>query len=142
MHPLTSLLIHPSISARIILRGNRSAGYGFVVVSSAEAARKAVQSLDGEELDGRKVIVQIPRPTELVIDEEKEKTDGPSLQCADVIGKMMFAESTLKAYVGRELPDNGMVSALPRCKERALMATSAKFKEIQESLADYFTDVI
>ncbi|KAH0839654.1 hypothetical protein J3R83DRAFT_572 [Lanmaoa asiatica] len=61
------------ISAQVILRGTRSAGYGFVAVSSAEAAQQAVESLDGQELDGRKVIVEIAKPAEQKDKEKKEK---------------------------------------------------------------------
>ncbi|KIJ19928.1 hypothetical protein PAXINDRAFT_67701 [Paxillus involutus ATCC 200175] len=69
--PLITFRVH-SISAQVILRGTRSAGYGFVAVSSAEAAQKAVETLDGQELDGRKVIVEIAKPAEQK-DKEKEK---------------------------------------------------------------------
>ncbi|KIJ70278.1 hypothetical protein HYDPIDRAFT_164369 [Hydnomerulius pinastri MD-312] len=61
------------ISAQVILRGTRSAGYGFVAVSSAEAAQKAVETLDGQELDSRKVIVEIAKPNEQKDKEKKEK---------------------------------------------------------------------
>jgi RNA recognition motif-containing protein len=61
------------ISAQVILRGTRSAGYGFVAVSSPEAAQKAVETLNGEELDTRKVIVEIAKPSEQKDQEKKEK---------------------------------------------------------------------
>ncbi|KAI9574963.1 hypothetical protein HD554DRAFT_2011635 [Boletus coccyginus] len=61
------------ISVQVILRGSRSAGYGFVAVSSAEAAQRAVESLNGQELDGRKVIIEIAKPAELKDREKKEK---------------------------------------------------------------------
>ncbi|KAG9317201.1 hypothetical protein JVU11DRAFT_1394 [Chiua virens] len=61
------------ISAQVILRGTRSAGYGFVAVSSAEAAQQAVESLNGQELDGRKVIVEIAKPADQKDKEKKEK---------------------------------------------------------------------
>ncbi|KAF9221864.1 hypothetical protein BS17DRAFT_768196 [Gyrodon lividus] len=69
------LITHPfcSISAQVILRGTRSAGYGFVALSSAEAAQKAVETLEGQELDGRKVIVEIAKPNEQKDKEKKEK---------------------------------------------------------------------
>lgn len=62
-----------SISAQVILRGTRSAGYGFVAVSTAEAAQKAVEALDKQELDGRQVIVEIAKPADLKDQEKKEK---------------------------------------------------------------------
>lgn len=42
-------------------------------MSSAEAAQRAVESLNGQELDGRKVIVEIAKPAELKDKEKKEK---------------------------------------------------------------------
>ena len=42
-------------------------------MSSAEAAQKAVESLNGQELDGRKVIVEIAKPAEEKDKEKKEK---------------------------------------------------------------------
>jgi len=61
------------ISAQVILRGTRSAGYGFVAVSSAEAAQKAVETLDKQQLDGREVIVEIAKPADQKDQEKKEK---------------------------------------------------------------------
>jgi len=56
------------LSARIILRGTRSAGYGFISVSTMEAAEKAVEALHKKELDGRDVIVEVAK-----LPEQKEK---------------------------------------------------------------------
>jgi RNA recognition motif-containing protein len=61
------------ISAQVILRGNRSAGYGFVAVATVEAAQKAVELLDKVELDGREVIVEIAKPADQKDKEKKEK---------------------------------------------------------------------
>ncbi|KAH7920271.1 RNA-binding domain-containing protein [Leucogyrophana mollusca] len=61
------------ISAQVILRGTRSAGYGFVAMSTQDAAQKAVELLDSQELDGRKVIVEIAKPAETKDKERKEK---------------------------------------------------------------------
>ncbi|KAG0705484.1 hypothetical protein DFH29DRAFT_980930 [Suillus ampliporus] len=61
------------ISAQVILRGPRSAGYGFVTMYSEEAAQRAVELLDSQELDGRKVIVEIAKPAEQKDKEKKEK---------------------------------------------------------------------
>ena len=71
--PSSAPLIPPSISVQVILRGPRSAGYGFVAVSSAEAAQNAVEALNGQDLDGRKVIVEIAKPAEQKDKEKKEK---------------------------------------------------------------------
>jgi RNA recognition motif-containing protein len=65
-----------SISAQIIKRrsrhGSRSAGYGFVALTTIEAAQEAVEALNNTELDGRPVIVEIAKPAE-----EKSKESRP-----------------------------------------------------------------
>ena len=61
-----------SLSAQVIQRGTRSAGYGFVAFSTIEAAEKAVAALDKKELDGRTVIIEIAKPTE---QKDKERTE-------------------------------------------------------------------
>lgn len=61
------------ITAQVILRGPRSTGYGFVAMSSAEAAQRAVDLLNLGELDGRKVIVEIAKPADQKDKEKKEK---------------------------------------------------------------------
>ncbi|EIW82201.1 hypothetical protein CONPUDRAFT_81738 [Coniophora puteana RWD-64-598 SS2] len=61
------------ITAQVILRGRRSAGYGFVALRTEDAAKKAVELLDTQELDGRKVIVEIAKPAEQKDKEMKEK---------------------------------------------------------------------
>lgn len=40
----------------------RSKGFGFVEMSSSEEADKAIEMLNGKELEGRKVIVDKARP--------------------------------------------------------------------------------
>jgi len=40
----------------------RSKGFGFVEMSSEEDAKKAVESFDGKELDGRNIVVNEARP--------------------------------------------------------------------------------
>jgi len=60
------------LSAQVILRGTRSAGYGFVAFKTAEAAEKSVSLLNKKELDGREVIVEVAKPAEI---KEKERTE-------------------------------------------------------------------
>jgi RNA recognition motif-containing protein len=62
-----------SLSVQVILRGTRSAGYGFVALATAEAAQKAVEALDKKELDGRQVIVEVAKPSDQKDKEKKEK---------------------------------------------------------------------
>ncbi|KZT72595.1 RNA-binding domain-containing protein [Daedalea quercina L-15889] len=61
------------LTAQVIFRGTRSAGYGFVSMATAEAAQKAVELLDKQELDGRQVIVEVAKPAEQKDKEKKEK---------------------------------------------------------------------
>ncbi|RPD61935.1 RNA-binding domain-containing protein [Lentinus tigrinus ALCF2SS1-7] len=62
------------LSAQVIMRGgNRSAGYGFVSFTTAEAAQKAVELLDKKELDGRTVIVEVAKPADQKDKEKKQK---------------------------------------------------------------------
>lgn len=51
-------------SAIIIVNkvSGRSKGFGFVEMSSEEEAKKAIEMLNGQELDGRNIIVDIARP--------------------------------------------------------------------------------
>ena len=44
----------------------RSKGYGFVTMLTEDEAQNAIKMLDGNELDGRKIDVNIARPKEAV----------------------------------------------------------------------------
>ncbi|HVV66834.1 MAG TPA: RNA-binding protein [Candidatus Saccharimonadales bacterium] len=54
------------VSANVIVdrETNRSKGFGFVEMSSEEEAKKAVEDLNGKELDGRPIVVNEARPRE------------------------------------------------------------------------------
>ncbi len=43
---------------------NRPRGFGFVTMSTAEEAQKAIAALNGKELDGRALTVNVARPRE------------------------------------------------------------------------------
>ncbi|KAI0763568.1 hypothetical protein BD413DRAFT_616225 [Trametes elegans] len=64
----------------------------------------------------------------------------PGLPREDLLGKIMLAESVMKAMVEREIPSQGFLDGIPHCRESALLATSMRMREIKESLADYFSD--
>ncbi len=53
-------------SASVIIDrdSNRSKGFGFVEMSSDEEAKKAIDQLNGKELDGRAIVVSEARPRE------------------------------------------------------------------------------
>ena len=42
----------------------RARGFGFVTMGSAEEAKKAIDALNGKELDGRAITVNVARPRE------------------------------------------------------------------------------
>lgn len=54
------------VSASVIMdrETNRSKGFGFVEMSSDEEAKKAVEELNGKDLDGRAIVVSEARPRE------------------------------------------------------------------------------
>lgn len=43
---------------------NRPRGFGFVTMSNAEEAQKAIEALNGKSLDGRELTVNVARPRE------------------------------------------------------------------------------
>lgn len=52
------------VSATVIMdrRMNRSKGFGFVEYANADDAKKAIEELDGKELDNRPLRVSMARP--------------------------------------------------------------------------------
>jgi len=61
------------ISVQVIMRGPRSAGYGFVALSSLEAAYKAVELLHHKELDNREVVIEVAKPADQKDKDKKER---------------------------------------------------------------------
>lgn len=45
-------------------RTNRSKGFGFVTFATPEAAQAAIEAMQGQEVDGRSIVVNIARPRE------------------------------------------------------------------------------
>ena len=58
------LTFHLSLTAQVIYRGTRSAGYGFVSLNSADSVQKALELLNKKELDGRPLIVEVAKPAD------------------------------------------------------------------------------
>lgn len=54
------------VSAQVVKdrETGRSRGFGFVEMSSEEEAENAVKNLNGADIDGRKIVVNIARPRE------------------------------------------------------------------------------
>lgn len=52
------------VSAKVIIDRdmNRSKGFGFVEMSSPEEAQNAIKMLNGKEIDGRALVVNIAKP--------------------------------------------------------------------------------
>ncbi|PIP30593.1 RNA-binding protein [bacterium (Candidatus Howlettbacteria) CG23_combo_of_CG06-09_8_20_14_all_37_9] len=52
------------VSANVVMDkfSDRSKGFGFVEMSADEEAKAAVDKLDGNEVNGRKMVVNIARP--------------------------------------------------------------------------------
>jgi len=111
------------LSAQVILRGTRSAGYGFVALASAEAAHKAVEALDKQELDGRQVIVEIAKPSEQKDKDRKERKSKrrPGRRGAKAVpGEVSEAEANgdvLKAEDPN--PAEGDAAAKPKKKKKS-----------------------
>ena len=112
-----------SLTAQVILRGTRSAGYGFVALATAEAAQKAVQVLDKTELEGRQVIVEIAKPSDQKDKEKKEKKSKrrPGRRGGKAVpGEVSEAEANgeaPKAEDAAEAPESGD-AAKPKKKKK------------------------
>lgn len=54
------------VSAQVVKdrETGRSRGFGFVEMSTEEEANNAISNLNGSEIDGRKIIVNVARPRE------------------------------------------------------------------------------
>jgi len=87
------------LSVQVIMRGQRSAGYGFVALTNEEAAQKAVDMLNKEELDGRPVIVEIAKPA----DQKERRERRPKRRMGRRNGKAVPGEVT-EAEANGEAP--------------------------------------
>ncbi|PPQ77312.1 hypothetical protein CVT25_010894 [Psilocybe cyanescens] len=121
------------LSAQVILRGTRSAGYGFVALATAEAAQKAVDALDKQELDGRPVIVEIAKPSEQKDKEKKEKKAKrrPGRRGGKAVpGEVSEAEANGEAPKadGAAVPETDE-AAKPKKKKKSKAARKAKKAE-------------
>jgi len=110
------------LSAQIIMRGPRSAGYGFVALATADAAEKAVESLNKQELDGRTVIVEIAKPSDQKVKEKKERKNSrrPGRRGAKAIpGEVSEAEANgeLSKADGAPVPESSE-AAKPKKKKK------------------------
>ncbi|KAH9482861.1 28 kDa ribonucleoprotein, chloroplastic [Psilocybe cubensis] len=127
------------LSAQVILRGTRSAGYGFVALATAEAAQKAVDALDKKELDGRQVIVEIAKPSE---QKDKEKKEKKAKRRPGRRGGKAVPGEVSEAEANGEAPKPDAASApegeeapKPKKKKKSKAARKAKKAEAEASEA-------
>ncbi|CDO74053.1 hypothetical protein BN946_scf185043.g103 [Trametes cinnabarina] len=141
------------LTAQVIMRsGHRSAGYGFVSFTTAEAAQKAVELLDKKELDGRPVIVEVAKPA----DQKEKKQRRPKRRTGrrgskSVPGEVSEAEANGEASADANKAEaaasaNGD-AAKPKKKKKAgepsksvLFVANLGFNIDDEGLAKLFTD--
>ncbi|RDX53130.1 RNA-binding domain-containing protein [Polyporus arcularius HHB13444] len=111
------------LSAQVIMRGgNRSAGYGFVSFTTAEAAQKAVELLDKKELDGRTVIVEVAKPADQKDNEKKQrrvKKRTGRRGSKSVPGEVSEAEANGDASTDAAKGDASGDAAKPKKKKKA-----------------------
>lgn len=131
-----------SLSAQVILRGTRSAGYGFVALATAEAAQKAVDALDKQELDGRPVIVEIAKPSEQKDKEKKEKKAKrrPGRRGSKAVpGEVSEAEANGEAPKVEDAaaaPDSGEAAKPKKKKKKSAVRLRLQFR--RSSLHGFF----
>jgi len=111
------------------MRGPRSAGYGFVALATAEAAEKAVESLNKMELDGREVIVEIAKPSDQTSKEMKErkKSRRPGRRGAKAIpGEVTEAEANGEASKadGAPVPEPSDAAKPKKKKKKSAVGSS------------------
>jgi len=90
------------LSVQVIQRGTRSAGYGFVSLSSKTAVDKAVSELNKKELDGRTVIIEAAKPAE---DKDKERAEKRSKKRAGRRGSKAPLGEVTEAEANGEVPE-------------------------------------
>jgi len=109
------------LSAQVILRGHRPAGYGFVALATEEAAYEAVEVLNKKELDGRPVIVEIAKPAD---QKEKEKRERrakrrPGRRGSKAVpGEVTEAEANGEPPKAEDAPASGTEEAVKPKKKK------------------------
>jgi RNA recognition motif-containing protein len=119
------------LSAQVIFRGTRSAGYGFVAFNTAEAAQKAVDLLNKKELDGRTLIVEVAKPTEEKQKEKKEKRTPkkrPSKKSKTSTDEADAVNGTADATEAKDTAEKGEIAgdAKPKKKRNARKTKKSK----------------
>lgn len=115
------------LSAQVIQRGTRSAGYGFVSFATLEAAEKAVAALNQKELDGRTVIVEVAKPAE---QKDKERSERRAKRRAGRRGSKAPPGEVTEAEANGETTDKpegaAADAAEPKPKKKRNLRKKAK----------------
>jgi RNA recognition motif-containing protein len=108
------------------MRGIRSAGYGFVALSTTEAAQKAVELLDKQQLDGRPIIVEIAKPADQKENERRDKKSRrrPGRRGSRAVpGEVTEAEANGEAKSEDAAPAEGEAPKLKKKKKKAVVSS-------------------
>jgi len=111
------------LSVQVIQRGTRSAGYGFVSLSSTTAVEKAVSELNKKELDGRTVIIEAAKPAE---DKDKERAEKRSKKRAGRRGSKAPLGEVTEAEADGEVAEKPAEPATQNGEEKAKKAKKAR----------------
>ncbi|KAF7433224.1 hypothetical protein PC9H_005174 [Pleurotus ostreatus] len=127
------------LSAHVILRGHRSAGYGFVALSSAEAVQKAAELLNKTELDGREVVVEVAKPSDEKDKERKEKKAKrrPGRRGAKAVpGEVTEAEANGEATKTDAPTTEGETESVAKPKKKKKSARKPKFPKAEGDVSE------
>lgn len=126
-----------SISASVILRGTRSAGYGFVALSTAEAVQNAVELLNKKQLDDRQIIVEVAKPADQKDKERKDRKPRRRLGrrgSKAVPGEVTEAEANGEVKAEDAPPVEGEATKPKKKKKKAVVSFHMHFHlEFQHS---------
>lgn len=101
------------------MRGQRSAGYGFVALTTEEAAKKAVDALNKKELDGRPVIVEIAKPADQKERRERRFKRRPGRRGGKAVpGEVTEAEANGEATKAEGAVSGTEEAAKPKKKKK------------------------
>lgn len=102
------------------MRGQRSAGYGFVALASEEAAQKAVDALNKKELDGRPVIIEIAKPADQKERKERKLKRRPGRRGGKAVpGEVTEAEANGEAPKAEDAPAGTDEASKPKKKKKS-----------------------
>lgn len=103
----------------------RSAGYGFVSLSNTEAANKAIETLNQQELDGRQVLVEHAKPADQKEGKKERRFKRkPGRRGSKAVpGELTEAEISGEAVDGTPAPV-GDEAAKPKKKKKSTVSFS------------------